>query len=91
MRCSSIGIIGFVVSVVLLVPMSFAVVLFVLAPRRFQGWLRTHRVTSRFARAFQDSFFADSGSWAIRATGIVLALMWIVTAGAVYCFLRGPG
>lgn len=86
MECSNVGIeIWFFVLF-----SSIAVVLFVFATRPFQAWLRTRRVSGRLPMV-PDVFFRDSGVWALRALGIIPAIMWIVSMLGVYCFFHGAG
>jgi len=70
---------------------SLGVVLCCFAAGSLQKWLREHRAVFGWMSAVPDVVFRDSGVWAIRAFGIIPALMWIVAAIGVYCYLHGPG
>lgn len=87
MQCSDVGPEVFVFFVAL----SLCVWLFWFATRPVQTWLREHRATYRGLGMLPGIILRDQGVWAIRALGIIPALMLLAAGSGVYCFFHGPG
>ena len=62
-------------------------VLFVIATRPFQRWILERRPQSHGLRMIPRCFF---NLWAMKALGIIPAIMMIVAAMGLYCFFTGP-
>ncbi len=87
MTCSEVGL-----EVWLLFFASGSISLIALfAPRSLQRWLRKCRPGRAWASALPEPFYRESGVWAIRALGIIPAVMWLASLLGVYCFFHGPG
>lgn len=87
MQCADVGFETWLLFTV----SSLGVFLFLFVTRPFQKWLREHRAVYGGLGMLPGVFFRDAGVWAIRALGVIPALMLMAAGAGVYCFFRGPG
>jgi hypothetical protein len=83
MVCSSVGYEIWVFAVA----STGVFVLFVVTPRTFQRWIRERRPRNLGLSIIPNWCFSV---WALRAFGIIPAIMMVIAAMGLYCFFHGP-